>query len=144
MSSYPPNNTFSINVCRREISPRLHKFNRAIPWLSKLQALEGWNKLLSCTPAMEIQETRNYFYVLLELPGLNCEEISIQMIHETLIIQGYRKPKFHIPARAVLDSEFHYGAFERSIVIPGPIQKEEIIAEYGDGILTISLMKAND
>ena len=141
MSSHYPDQTFSINACGDDTPEGLHKFHWSAPRPRKLQAQEGSNPTPSCKPAMEIQETRDSFYVLLELPGLNCEEIGIQIVNETLTIQGYRKPKFHIPARAVLDSEFHYGAFERSILIPGPIQKEKVIAEYTDGILTISLAK---
>lgn len=141
MSSNRPDQSFSINVCGSGESQSLHKFHWSAPWPRKPQGLKGWEQYLSCKPAMEIQETRDSFYVLLELPGLNCKDISIQIANDNLNIQGYRKPEFHIPARAVLDSDFHYGAFERSIIIPGPIQKEEVIAEYANGILTICLMK---
>ena len=141
MSSHRSDNAFSVNAYGRDTPQGLHKFHWPVPRPGKSQVSEGWNKSLSCKPAMEIQETRDSFYILLELPGLNCEEVTIQIVNDTLSVQGYRKPKFHIPARAVLDSEFHYGAFERSILIPGPVQKDKVIAEYANGILTISLTK---
>lgn len=141
MSSNLPDRSFPINACGIDSPQDVHKFHWSVSLAHQVQPLsQGWKKNLF-KPAMEIQETRESFYVLIELPGLACQEISIQMVNNTLSIQGYRKPKFHIPARAVLDSEFHYGAFERRIVIPGPVKKDQVIAEYVNGILAISLMK---
>lgn len=143
MSSNRQDGSFPINACNGDVPQRIHKFHRAFPWSNSDQNItKGWAESLF-NPAIEIQETRDSFYVLLEIPGLDCQEISIQMVHDSLSIQGYRKPKFHIPARAVLDSEFHYGAFERTILIPDLVKKDQVVAEYVNGVLTISLMKAN-
>jgi HSP20 family molecular chaperone IbpA len=143
MISNCQNYSFSINACDMDAPQGLHRFHWSIPLSNQVKTVsEGREKYLF-KPTVEIQETGDAFYVLLELPGLDCQEISIQIVHDKLSIQGYRKPKFHIPARAVLDSEFHYGAFERTILIPEPVKHDQVIAEYVNGILTISLMKEN-
>lgn len=123
---------------------KLNYFYQEIPLIWNAEAaLKPSENLLFLEPPMELQETQASFYVLLELPGLACQAIAIHLADQNLNVRGFRKPEFHIPARAVLKSELYYGAFERKILIPDSIQPEGSHAEYRNGVLVICLMKAN-
>lgn len=41
-------------------------------------------------------------------------------------------------------SEFHYGSFQRVVPLPGRIDHQNVVADYKDGILNLSLPKAEE
>jgi HSP20 family molecular chaperone IbpA len=93
-------------------------------------------------PAVEIQETADYIYVQLQLPGLTRDEIEVQAFDRAIVVQGAHFSCYGPSRGCVLASEFGYGAFERNIQLPGAIAQDQIEAELCQGLLTLSLRKA--
>ena len=76
------------------------------------------------------------------LPGIKREEIGISVSDErTIILRGERKRETTEGARYTR-RERGYGAFEKKIELPGPIQTDKVKAQYTNGILNIILPKS--
>jgi HSP20 family protein len=62
----------------------------------------------------------------------------------TLTISGERKSDPNQKDAQVYRSERYFGRFERSVTLPSAVTAEKISAQYKDGVLTITLPKAEE
>ncbi|WP_299410340.1 Hsp20/alpha crystallin family protein [Acaryochloris sp. IP29b_bin.148] len=97
---------------------------------------------LGFVPAVELEETDDHYLLHLELPGLNPEEVNIEVSKDSVSISGERRTETRRDDRGVTRSEFHYGKFHRSIPLPGRINNQGVKADYQHGVLTVTLPKA--
>jgi HSP20 family protein len=79
----------------------------------------------------------------LELPGLNPNDLDIQATAEAVSITGERRFEKRSEDKGVTRTEFRYGRFQRVIPLPNRIKHDQVKAEYKDGILTLTLPKAD-
>lgn len=98
----------------------------------------------SMYPAVELHENDEVIRLKLELPGLKPEDLDIQATAEAVIISGERKAETKTEEKGTVKSEFRYGRFRRVIPLPVRIQNTQISAEYTDGILNLTLPKAEE
>lgn len=91
------------------------------------------------SPAVEVSETENSIEVKVELPGIEVNDVEIQVTKDLVSIRGERKRSEKTPV-----SEFRYGRFGRSIVLPAKVQNTAASADYKDGILHLTLPKAEE
>ncbi len=98
----------------------------------------------SFTPSAELYETDEAVILKLELPGIKAEDVDIQATKEAVYISGERKQETTSEENGVTRSEFRYGKFSRSIGLPALIDNTKISAEYKDGILNLTLPKAEE
>jgi HSP20 family protein len=91
-------------------------------------------------PAVDITEEDDAFVAKVELPGVNKDDVKITMQDNVLTIRGEKKGKEENLRRV----ERHYGSFQRSFTLPTSVKSDKIEAEYKDGILTISMPKAEE
>lgn len=95
-------------------------------------------------PAMDITEQENEYVVVAELPGVKKEEVKITVENNVLTVQAERKP-YDLPQDArVLLNEMRVREFTRSLRLPVRIDVENIAAELQNGVLRISLPKAQE
>lgn len=95
-------------------------------------------------PAVELHENDEVILLKLEVPGLKREDLDIQATAEAIIISGERKTETKTEEKGTVKSEFRYGRFRRVIPLPVRIQNTQISAEYNDGILNLTLPKAEE
>ncbi|MEM9450161.1 MAG: Hsp20/alpha crystallin family protein [Cyanobacteria bacterium P01_E01_bin.6] len=95
-------------------------------------------------PAAELEENEESFSLRLEVPGMKPEELSIEVTAESVSISGERKSATPVEGKGGTRSEFHYGHFERVIPLSSRVQNTEATAEYRDGILHLTLPKAEE
>ncbi|MEL4894144.1 Hsp20/alpha crystallin family protein [Crocosphaera sp. Alani8] len=101
-------------------------------------------KELSFAPSAELSETDDAVKLKLELPGINVEDVDIQATKEAVYITGERKKETKSEENGVTRSEFRYGKFSRSIGLPALVDNTNITAEYKEGILHLTLPKAEE
>ncbi|MBD2435234.1 Hsp20/alpha crystallin family protein [Nostoc sp. FACHB-110] len=101
-------------------------------------------RTLTKVPAAELQETEEAVQLRLELPGIEAKELDIQVTEKAVYISGERKSETKTEDKGVIKTEFHYGKFQRLIPLPTRIQNNHVTAEYKDGILHLTLPKAED
>jgi HSP20 family protein len=95
-------------------------------------------------PLAEIEETTDAVHLKLEVPGIEAKDIDIQVTAEAVAISGDRKSEIKTEEKGMTRTEFRYGKFRRVIPLPVRIQNTNVSADYKDGILTLTLPKAEE
>lgn len=93
-------------------------------------------------PRLNLAETDQKYEVTLDLPGLKAEEIEIELKQGELWITGTRQSEKQEDGKAWHRVERFYGEFRRVVRLGEDVDAEKISAEYTDGVLTISVPKA--
>lgn len=101
-------------------------------------------KELTFSPSAELSETDDAILLKLELPGIKAENVEIQATKEAVYITGERKEESKSEENGMTRSEFRYGKFSRAIALPSLIDNTKVTAEYKDGILHLTLPKAEE
>jgi HSP20 family protein len=91
-------------------------------------------------PAAELTETDDAVHLKLEIPGMEAKDLDVQVMADRVAIAGERKSEINDKTR----SEFRYGKFSRVIPLPVRIQNTNVTADYKDGILNLTLPKAEE
>ncbi|MBN3911305.1 MAG: Hsp20/alpha crystallin family protein [Nostoc sp. NMS1] len=94
------------------------------------------------SPAVELEETDDAIHLKLEIPGLEAKDINVEATPESILISGERKTEIKTEENGITRSEFRYGKFQRVIPLPSQIQNDKVQAEYKNGILHLTLPKA--
>ncbi|HUK98040.1 MAG TPA: Hsp20/alpha crystallin family protein [Gaiellaceae bacterium] len=92
------------------------------------------------TPALDIRETEEEYWLLFDLPGVKPEDVSIEVRDQTLTVSGTRVPATEPGRPQQLERPF--GSFVRSLTIPKGVERDLITAEYAHGVLTMKVPKA--
>lgn len=95
----------------------------------------GWQ------PQVDMCETPEAFIVEVELPGMQREDVHLEVHDDTLYITGERRTNSERQERSYYRMERSYGRFERQLRLPGTVAREAIRAEFDAGILIITLPK---
>ncbi len=111
--------------------------------LSRSRVVEGIAPS-TWTPAVDIYETPERVVMKAELPGLAREDIEVQIRDNTLILRGERRFAKDVEQENYLRIERAYGAFQRSFTLPATIQQDRIRAVFRDGVLELTLPKAEE
>ena len=96
------------------------------------------------TPAVDIVEQANEYIVKMELPGVNKDEVVVSLESNILTIKGEKKQENEEKDQHSYRIERSYGSFQRSFTLPTTVKSDKIDAVYRDGVLTISLPKAEE
>ncbi len=98
------------------------------------------NKNGKFLPTADIAEDEKGYYLIIALPGVSKEEVSIELNEGILSVTGEKK--LHKEEGKKYNSiESNHGAFKRSFKLPENVNAEAIEADYKDGILTITIPK---
>jgi HSP20 family protein len=95
-------------------------------------------------PSVDIYETPDRVVLKAELPGLTRDDIDINVRNNTLTLRGERKFEKEVKEESYLRIERAYGSFHRSFTLPTTIQQDKIKAVFKDGVLEVSLPKAEE
>jgi HSP20 family protein len=94
--------------------------------------------------ALDVKETADHFVITASVPGVPSSDIDITVLGDTLRIQGQRKEEIEKEGEGGrwLLRERRFGAFERTVALPAAVNSEQAAADFKDGVLTITLPKA--
>ena len=95
----------------------------------------------SFMPLAEMEQTEDAIHLKIEVPGMNADDLDVQVTREAVMISGERKSESKSNKNGVKRSEFRYGSFSRTIPLPIPIDNNQVQGDYQDGILTLQLPK---
>ena len=93
-------------------------------------------------PAVDIFEDKDAVKIMAELPGVKPEDVKLSLENNLLTIRGEKKQEAEERNERVHRYERSYGSFERAFVLPSTVDGEKISAEYRDGVLTVTVPKA--
>lgn len=90
-------------------------------------------------PAMDTCERDGMLHVSMDLPGMDRDDIDVEVHDNVLTIRGSR----HIDRESHGDTWYRYerstGSFERSLQLPQPIDPGQVDAQFDKGELTITV-----
>jgi len=122
----------------REEIDRLFESPMAEMTQSSHQFLSGW------MPAIDLSEDKDHLYLKAELPGMKREDIEVSVHEGVLTLSGERKQDSRFAQAEVYRSERFLGRFQRTVTLPTLIDAEKVRATYKDGLLYITLPKAEE
>jgi len=93
-------------------------------------------------PAIDIEEDDNAITVKAEVPGCKADDIEISIHGNTLTLSGEKKQVEEKKGKSYYHLERSYGSFRRDLNIPADIDPEKVEATCTDGVLSITLPKA--
>ncbi len=93
---------------------------------------------------VDLSETDAEIVVKAILPGIKGDEIDISINDGILTIKGEKKSEAEADGESFYRREIRYGAFARSIPLPAAVDYDKADAEFADGVLTVTLPKAED
>lgn len=95
-------------------------------------------------PSVEVYENKNTMIVEAELPGVTKDNVSLNLNDDVLSIHGERRDEREKKGEHYLLCESTYGSFHRVIPLPHAVDSAKVKAEYKDGILKVTLPKAEE
>ena len=95
-------------------------------------------------PAFDAWEDAESFYVEAELPGLKLEDLEIYFSDQRVLTVKGQRSELVKEKGSWLRRERGFGTFERSLALPGPIDSDRVEATLKNGVLTITLPKAEE
>lgn len=87
---------------------------------------------------VNIREEDDAYLLSALVPGLKAEDLNIQVLHDIVTIEG----EYMAEAADFLLDELPRGAFRRSLRLPAEIDSSKVEARIADGVLTLTLPKA--
>lgn len=95
-------------------------------------------------PPINVTQDDDHFYVRAEIPGVAAGDLSISALRNRLSISGKREiPREHDRV-SYHRKERAEGAFNRTLTLPTPVDADRIEARYAEGILSLTLPKAEE
>jgi HSP20 family protein len=91
---------------------------------------------------MDIEETATHYLISADLPGVNPENINIDMHDGILTVSAESKEETRKENGRVVLQERRFGKFSRSMRFPVAVNPDGIEASYTDGVLRVEVAKA--
>ena len=99
----------------------------------------GWS-----APAVDMYQTDDEVTVKVALPGFKADEVQINVTGDVLSLRGELKREEEQKDKAWHMREHRWSSFERSIALPTEVTADKAVADFENGILTITLPKAEE
>ena len=93
-------------------------------------------------PAADVYETPAGVHVTVELPGVEPEELDVELYENALVVEGRRKMPALDAGGIYHAAEIRRGPFRLEIGLPAPVKAEPVELRYDAGLLSIQLAKA--
>lgn len=93
-------------------------------------------------PLVNFSEDEGHVYIEALVPGVDPKDVDLSVLRNTVTISGERKPFVGKEGQIIHRSELGSGKFSRTLELPVDIDPEKISAQCKDGIMQITLAKA--
>jgi len=97
----------------------------------------GANFGVSWTPPLEVLTRDGELVIRVEVPGINKEQMNVEIDEERAIISGERVEEHEEKREGFYSSERKYGRFSRVVGLPQAANAEQAKATFADGVLEI-------
>ena len=97
-----------------------------------------------CYPPLDVYESADGLCVEMEIPGVNPDDVKVEVIGRSLVITGMKKDAQVSTSLRYIRIERGFGKFTRELDIPERFNLEKIEARFVDGILKIRITKVEN
>ncbi|HEY7319014.1 MAG TPA: Hsp20/alpha crystallin family protein [Candidatus Binatia bacterium] len=105
---------------------------------------ERWLRAEEITPAVDVYEEKGDIVVKAELPGMEKNDIEVNISDSELTLKGEKKKEENIEDEDYYRCERSHGAFLRSVDLPTDVQADKVKASFKNGILEVRLPKTEE
>ena len=102
---------------------------------------ENGRRLARFRPVADVIEVEDAFFVLVELPGLEREDVRLEVHGNELAVYGERRPPLNVEGAAFQVMERSYGCFSRRFELPEDIDDQAVAASMKSGLLHVRVPK---
>jgi len=95
-------------------------------------------------PPVDLTETADEIIAKVAIPGIKPEDVKLSLTGNVLNLSGEYSTESENKEATYHLREHRYGAFSRSLTLPTPIQGDKVKAEYENGVVTLTLPKAEE
>lgn len=95
-------------------------------------------------PVVDIEETDKEYVFKADIPGLEKENVTVEIDKGMLTIRGERKEDKEDKAKGYIRKEHFYGTFQRTFALPSDVKADGAKADYKNGVLTVRLARAEE
>jgi len=95
----------------------------------------GWR------PNMDVYETVSSVELVLDLAGVDEDDVELQLSESVLVVEGQRRLNVSDPGAMYHVAGIRQGPFRVEVTLPAPVDPERVEARYERGLLRISLPK---
>jgi HSP20 family protein len=117
------------------------KMNRLFQESLSAEGLDAAGLGPTWTPMADAHETPEAYVVELEVPGLERDNLDVQVEGSRLVVKGERLPLSQGRPERFYRMERSYGPFSRSFTFAEPVDAEHVTAHLKDGLLRLELPK---
>ena len=96
------------------------------------------------TLPVDIVETKDNVIVKVSAPGVKPEDMDISVIGDALTLKGELKSEERFEEGNYVRKERRYGSFQRTLTLPTSVVADRANAEFENGVLTLTLPKADE
>jgi len=102
----------------------------------------GWGPLSGLkTPKMDIYEQDNNLIAEVELPGVNPNDIDVEVKDNALKVEAKTEEKKEEKKKGYYRKELSKGYYKRVVPLPVEVDEKKAEAEYKDGVLKVVIPK---
>lgn len=101
----------------------------------------GGTRTRRWVPAMDLVETEDHLVLRADLPGLNRDDVEIEIKDGVLTVAGERRADHEEKSEGFYRVERSFGRFSRSMTLPDGIDADSVAAEFDDGVLEVRIPK---
>ncbi|WP_406699094.1 Hsp20/alpha crystallin family protein [Singulisphaera sp. Ch08] len=95
--------------------------------------LAGWS------PEVEVFERGDRMVIRADLPGLNKDDVQVEVTDEAVSIRGERRKEYEERREGFFHTERSYGSFYRTIPLPEGAKIDQADASFRDGVLEVTV-----
>jgi HSP20 family protein len=114
---------------------------RMRPWFPERFRTEGMELT---APAVDLYEEKDDIVVKAELPGMEKDNIEVNLADHTLTIKGEKKKEAEVKEENYYRSERFHGSFLRTLELPKDVHGDKVKASFKNGILEVRLPKTEE
>jgi HSP20 family protein len=112
---------------------------RTRPWWP-----ERWfrgDELERRVPLVDVFEDKDEIVVKAEIPGMDKDNIEVNLTDHTLTIKGEKKKEEEIKEENYYRAERSYGSFIRTVELPAEVHTDKVKANFKNGVLEVRMPK---
>ncbi len=128
----------------RELEAVRRQMDRLFDEMIRRDGDEPVNRGIDWVPAVELKDTPEALILKAEIPGVEKENLDVSVTRTAVQISGEHRFEKREEDKGTVRTELRYGRFQRTISLPVPVAHDQSQAEYRNGILTLTLPKAEE
>lgn len=95
-------------------------------------------------PTVDLYEEKDDIVVKAELPGIDKNNIEVNLTDHTLTIKGEKKKEEEVKKENYYRAERSYGSFLRTLELPRDVHADKVKASFKNGILEVRMPKTEE